>query len=110
MHDDLVHALARAGYRDVEVRTVLWPAWSSDWISAEGRRKLGQAGIAPPGAAVGRQDGPVPLTLAPSRRRVPCPRCGSGDTELRSEFGATACRSLRHCRACGEPFEQVKEI
>lgn len=110
MRDDLVHALERAGYAEVEVRTVLRPAWSSDWITADGRRKLAEAGIAPPGAAPDRPAGRIPLTLGPSRRQVPCPQCGSDDTELRSEFGATACKSLRHCRACGEPFEHVKEI
>lgn len=109
MHDDLVRTLAHAGCPDVEVRMVLRPAWSSDWISAEGRRKLAAAGIAPPGAAR-RLDGPIPLNLGRSRPRVPCPQCGSGDTEPRSEFGATACRSLWYCRACGEPFERVKEI
>lgn len=110
MRDDLVHALETAGYRDIEVRTVLHPAWSSDWISEDGRRKLAEAGIAPPGPAPRRSPGPVPLTLDPPAQRVPCPRCGSGDTATVSEFGATACRALRRCRACGEPFEQVKEI
>lgn len=109
MRDDLVHALEHAGYRDVEVRTVLTPAWSSDWISDEGRRKLAEAGIAPPGAAL-RRAGPVPLTLGPAVGAVPCPRCGSADTALLSDFGATACKSLRRCRACEEPFDHVKEI
>jgi ring-1,2-phenylacetyl-CoA epoxidase subunit PaaD len=108
MRADLVRALARAGYPDVEVRTALAPAWSSDWITEAGRRKLAEAGIAPPGPA--RRGGPVPLTLEPPSRRVPCPHCGSAETELVSEFGPAACRSLRRCRACREPFEHVKEI
>jgi ring-1,2-phenylacetyl-CoA epoxidase subunit PaaD len=107
MRDDLVHALSEAGYVDVEVRTVLHPAWSTDWISETGRRKLAEAGIAPPGFA---PRGRIPLTLTPPQRQVSCPRCGSPDTELVSEFGPTACRSLRRCRACQEPFEHVKEI
>ncbi|NIH87770.1 1,2-phenylacetyl-CoA epoxidase subunit PaaD [Amycolatopsis granulosa] len=110
MRDDLVHALRGAGYERVEVRTVLQPPWSSDWISADGRRKLAEAGIAPPGSAPRRPSGPIPLTLHPPVRRVSCPRCGSADTELVSEFGATACKSLVRCRSCDEPFEHVKEI
>ncbi|HUK69088.1 MAG TPA: 1,2-phenylacetyl-CoA epoxidase subunit PaaD [Streptosporangiaceae bacterium] len=110
MRDDLVHALQNAGYRDVEVRTVLRPPWSSDWISEDGKRKLAAAGIAPPGAATRRAGGQVPLTLAPPVRRVRCPRCGSADTEEVSRFGATACKALHRCRACREPFEHVKEI
>jgi ring-1,2-phenylacetyl-CoA epoxidase subunit PaaD len=110
MRADLVRALGRAGYADVEVRTALAPAWSTDWISEGGRRKLAEAGIAPPGPRPRRAAGPIPLTLGPPARRVPCPRCGSAETELVSEFGPTACRSLRRCRACREPFEHVKEI
>ncbi|EHR62352.1 1,2-phenylacetyl-CoA epoxidase subunit PaaD [Saccharomonospora cyanea] len=109
MRDDLVHALREAGFADVEVRTVLHPAWSSDWITEEGRRKLAEAGIAPPGNA-SRRSGPVPLTLTPPASRVCCPQCGSPDTEEMSRFGATACKALRRCRTCHEPFEHVKEI
>lgn len=107
MRADLVRALAAAGYPDVEVRTVLHPAWSSDWISERGRRALADAGISPPGPA---PTGPIPLTLGKPRRNVPCPRCGSRDTEETSRFGATACRALWRCRSCAEPFEHVKEI
>lgn len=109
MRDDLVHALTGAGYDEVEVRTVLSPSWSSDWISESGRRKLADAGIAPPGPAP-RRSGPVPLTLGRPARPVTCPRCGSADTEEVSRFGPTACKAMRRCRACAEPFEQVKEI
>ena len=110
MRADLVHALHRAGFGDVDVRTVLSPAWSTDWISAEGRRKLAAGGIAPPGDAPVRSPGPVPLSLGPTRRTAACPLCGSADTEEISEFGATACKALRRCRSCSEPFEHVKEI
>jgi ring-1,2-phenylacetyl-CoA epoxidase subunit PaaD len=106
-----VHArLAAAGLRDVEVRTVLSPAWTSDWISAAGRRKLAAAGIAPPQAAPRRGAGPVPLSLTGPPRRIDCPACGSGETELTAAFSATACKDLYRCRACAEPFEHVKEI
>jgi ring-1,2-phenylacetyl-CoA epoxidase subunit PaaD len=110
MRADLVHALHRAGFADVDVRTVLSPAWSTDWISAEGRRKLAAGGIAPPGRAPQRTAGPIPLQLGPTRRTADCPLCGSSDTEELSEFGATACKALRRCRTCREPFEHVKEI
>lgn len=110
MRADLVLALREAGFADVDVRTVLSPAWSTDWISEEGRRKLAAAGIAPPGPAPARTTGPVPLQLGPPRRTADCPLCGSPDTEQLSEFGATACKALRRCRSCREPFEHVKEI
>jgi ring-1,2-phenylacetyl-CoA epoxidase subunit PaaD len=112
MRDDLVHALHSAGYPDVDVRTVLQPAWSTDWITDTGRRKLAAAGIAPPGAAL-RHTGPIPLGLPvhmSTGAPVACPQCGSADTVEVSRFSATACKALRRCRACAEPFEHVKEI
>jgi ring-1,2-phenylacetyl-CoA epoxidase subunit PaaD len=109
MSRDVTARLTAAGYREVAVRTVLSPPWSTDWISAEGRRKLAAAGIAPPGPAPRRAAGPVPLTLTP-RPAVSCPACGSADTAQTAAFGATSCKDLHRCRACGEPFEHVKEI
>lgn len=110
MRADLRARLHRAGYPDVEVRTVLDPPWSTDRISPAGRRALAEHGIAPPGPAPRPAAGPVPLTLLRPQRTVPCPRCGSADTEETSEFGPTACTALRRCRACAEPFQHVKEI
>ena len=110
MRADLVLALHEAGFAAVDVRTVLSPAWSTDWISEAGRGKLAAGGIAPPGKAPERTTGPVPLQLGPTRRTAACPLCGSTDTEELSEFGATACKALRRCRSCSEPFEHVKEI
>ncbi|WP_020666856.1 1,2-phenylacetyl-CoA epoxidase subunit PaaD [Amycolatopsis nigrescens] len=109
MRDDLEHALLAAGYREVEVRTVLRPAWSTGWITEAGRRKLAEAGIAPPGEVPRRGGGPVPLTLHAPPSRVACPRCGSAETELLSAFSGTACKALRRCRGCTEPFEHFKE-
>jgi ring-1,2-phenylacetyl-CoA epoxidase subunit PaaD len=110
MRADLLHALHSAGFAEVEVRTVLSPAWSTDWISEDGRRKLAAAGIAPPGKAPAPARGPVPLQLGPTRRTAACPLCGSPDTEELSEFSSTACKALRRCLSCREPFEHVKEI
>ncbi len=109
MRDDLVHALTDAGWADVEVRVRLHPAWSTDWISDEGRQALRDHGISPPGPATHR-DGPVPLTLTPTRRALTCPRCASPAVEVVSEFGPTACKASYRCTACLEPFEHVKEI
>jgi ring-1,2-phenylacetyl-CoA epoxidase subunit PaaD len=105
---DLRVRVGRAGFDNVTVRTALAPPWTSDWITAEGRRKLLDAGVAPPGPAPA---GPVPLTLGPARRRpVSCPRCGSADTTQTAAFSATACKALYRCEACREPFEYVKEL
>ncbi|WP_067797055.1 1,2-phenylacetyl-CoA epoxidase subunit PaaD [Actinomadura formosensis] len=109
MRADLRSRLAAAGYPEVEIRTVLDPPWTTDWITESGRRKLSEAGMAPPGPAPRREPGPIPLTLGPARR-VRCPRCGSADTVELSRFGATACKSLRRCDACREPFEHFKEL
>ena len=109
MRDDLVHRLRDAGFPDVRIRVELHPAWSSDWITERGRAALADHGISPPGAAP-RTDGPIALTLLPTRRQVACPRCGTERVELTSEFGPTACKALYRCLECGEPFEHVKEI
>lgn len=105
---DLRHCLQQAGYRSVEVRTQLSPAWTSDWITPTGRAKLAAAGIAPPQAAPVRT-GPIPLTLG-RRAAVPCPKCGSTNTRETAAFSATACKSLHRCGDCSEPFEHVKAI
>ena len=109
MRDDLVHKLTDAGFADVRVRVELSPAWSSDWITARGRAALAEHGISPPGAAA-KRGGPVALNLLPIRRALACPRCGSAEVELTSEFGPTACKALYRCTDCLEPFEHVKEI
>jgi ring-1,2-phenylacetyl-CoA epoxidase subunit PaaD len=109
MRDDLVRRLHEEGYDDVQVRVALDPAWTTDWITAEGRAALAEAGISPPAPAPHR-DGPVALQLAPTRRAVRCPRCDSTDVALTSEFGSTACKAMYQCRSCLEPFDHVKEI
>lgn len=105
---DIRATLAAHGVADADVRVVLDPPWSTDWITAEGRHKLAEAGIAPPGpaaaAAPGGAGSPVLVPLS-----VRCPRCGSPDTTQLSRFAATACLSLWRCRSCREPFDRVKE-
>lgn len=115
---DLQHRLTQAGFAGAAVRTQIAPAWSSDWITPEGRRKLQAAGIAPPrsitNGSAGQDPaarGPVPLNLTTAPRgRVPCPQCGSLDTVETAAFGATACKALLRCHTCHEPFEYVKEF
>lgn len=107
--DDVRRRLRRAGFADATVRTALDPPWSSDWITADGRRKLAEAGIAPPHRAPQRVT-TTPLRLRPVRRPVACPRCGSAHTVRTADFSATACRALYRCDDCREPFEYVKEM
>jgi len=84
------------------------PAWTTDWISADGKRKLREYGIAPPGPAA---DGTAPIRIVGRRAEaVPCPRCGSAHTERLSAFGSTACKALWRCVACKEPFEYFKPL
>lgn len=108
MHADLAARLRVAGYRDVDVRTVLSPPWTTDDITEHGRQVLAEHGIAPPGPAPRRAPGPVPLLLGARPAAVACALCGSTDTELVSQFGSTSCKSLHRCLACREPFEHVK--
>jgi ring-1,2-phenylacetyl-CoA epoxidase subunit PaaD len=102
--DDVRDALRQVGGYQirVKVRTVLAPAWTTDWMTETGRRKLREYGIAPPGPAAA---GPVKLTFP-----VRCPRCGSADTREVSHFGSTPCKALWTCRSCAEPFDSFKEI
>ena len=94
-------ALAREGIPNARVRTVLSPAWTTDWMSEQGRRKLKDYGIAPPAAAGGRR-------ALFGVQQVACPQCGSTDTEVLSEFGSTSCKALWRCKACREPFDYYK--
>ncbi len=110
MRADLRKALRAAGYQDVEVRTVLEPAWTTDWISERGRAKLAKAGISPPHTAPTRPTGPIHLELGLPQRTLRCPQCGSARTEEQSRFSSTPCKSLWRCRTCLEPFEHIKEI
>ena len=98
---DVELALAKAGIASARVTTVLSPAWTTDWMTEEGRRKLAEHGIAPPSAKAGRR-------ALFADEQVACPRCGATETERISEFGSTACKALWRCGACGEPFDAFK--
>lgn len=97
IREDVAAAVRATGVPDVVVRTVLAPAWTTDWMSAEGRRKLHDHGIAPPPATGLR---PLPV--------VECPQCGSADTEEVSRFASTPCQALHRCVDCLEPFNHFK--
>ena len=105
--DDVRAAIAAAGLGEARVTLRRAPAWTTDWITNAGRRKLAACGIAPPGPAA--QAGEAPLRFA-APLVVPCPRCASRRTERLSAFGSTACKALHRCLACGEPFEYFKPI
>jgi ring-1,2-phenylacetyl-CoA epoxidase subunit PaaD len=94
-------ALQREGIGNSKVHTVLSPAWTTDWMSDDGRRKLKEYGIAPPQSGSGRR-------ALFGEQQVACPRCGSDATEVLSEFGSTSCKALWRCRSCREPFDYFK--
>ena len=98
IEEEIVGRLTQAGWAEVRVKTVLAPAWSTDWIAPAARDKLKQYGIAPPGR----------VNLFP--RSVACPRCGAARTERVSEFGSTACKAHYRCLACLEPFDFFKPL
>lgn len=99
---DIRAALDQAGYGAVGLVTELKPAWTTDWITAEGREQLKDFGIAPPEGKPGKR------ALFGAVDAVQCPHCGSRQTEMVSEFGSTACKALWRCKACGEPFDYFK--
>jgi ring-1,2-phenylacetyl-CoA epoxidase subunit PaaD len=107
IRDDIVSAFAEAGRDDVRVDFTLSPAWTTDWMSDAGKRKLEDFGIAPPlpMSDLDKLDQPVMLTLS-----LRCPQCGSPETRELSRFGSTACKSLWVCKACREPFDHFKSI
>lgn len=95
-------ALEEAGISDAKITTTLSPAWTTDWLTKSGKAKLKEYGIAPP---VGSAD---KLSLLGEKTAVECPRCGSTDTRLVSQFGSTACKALYQCKSCLEPFDYFK--
>jgi ring-1,2-phenylacetyl-CoA epoxidase subunit PaaD len=99
---DVEGAVRAAGFVDVEVRTVLSPAWTTDWMTERGRQALADYGIAPPQRR-SSTTGPILVSLS-----IRCPQCGSRDTRELSRFGSTACKSMWACSSCLEPFDHFK--
>lgn len=109
--EDIGQALDRAGLTPHRIKTVLAPAWTTDWITDEARAKLRAYGIAPPSGqcAAGAPAGEQAIRFMPRRVAAPaCPRCGSAHTERLAQFGSTACKALYRCLDCREPFDYFK--
>ena len=104
IREQLSDALRGAGFESVSVYEVLSPAWTTDWMSDEGRRKLHAYGVVPPPDRRGRQSDRFDDALPT------CPRCDAASTERLSEFGSTPCKALYRCTSCLEPFERFKCI
>jgi ring-1,2-phenylacetyl-CoA epoxidase subunit PaaD len=112
IEQNVLGALRGAGLGPAHNRMQRSPAWTTDWISDEGRRKMREYGMAPPGRCGAVSESPIRIVrrqvaAAPS---VACPRCDSTNTERLSAFGSTACKALYRCLACREPFEHFKPI
>jgi len=104
-------ALAAHGVDRVDVRTQLSPAWTTDWMTPQGRDALRAYGIAPPAAQAASSDGSLVIDIAALTSRnvvVPCPQCESRHTRLLSQYGSTACKALYQCNSCLEPFDYFK--
>lgn len=104
IESDIRETLGKNGYSNLKISTVLSPAWTTDWMSEQGKEKLRQYGIAPPSPVQ-----PVcRLDLFAGAQAIECPRCRSYHTELISQFGSTACKALYKCLDCLEPFDYFK--
>lgn len=100
---DIRAILQENGYDSVVVKTVLSPAWTTDWMSESGRKKLKEYGIAPPEGKVLDKS-----VLFAEEKKIQCPRCESRNTKMISQFGSTACKALYQCSDCKEPFDYFK--
>jgi len=100
---NIMSSMQNAGYDDVKVKLVLAPAWTTDWMTEEGKSKLKDYGIAPPVEKTTDKN-----FLFGEPKIIPCPQCDSKATELLSQFGSTACKALYRCKECKEPFDYFK--
>jgi ring-1,2-phenylacetyl-CoA epoxidase subunit PaaD len=102
MEEDILSKLKEKGIDSAKVELVLAPAWSTDWLSQNGRIKLREYGIAPPEHEVDKS------VLFAEPTIVPCPKCSSRNTRMVSQFGSTACKALYQCNDCQEPYDYFK--
>ncbi len=102
IEDDIIEKLRDKGIENVKVDLVLSPAWTTDWITENGRQKLLEYGIAPP------QDEVDKSVLFAEPTNVPCPKCSSSNTRMISQFGSTACKAHYQCNECMEPYDYFK--
>ena len=105
IEEDIKAKLKEKGVANCKIKTVLAPAWTTDWISEAGKKKLEEYGIAPPEKTSSDKS-----LLTGKHKVIKCPRCGSTDTEMKSFFGSTACKALYVCLSCKEPFDYFKCI
>jgi ring-1,2-phenylacetyl-CoA epoxidase subunit PaaD len=105
MEDDIVSSLKQKGMEHIHIKTVYTPAWTTDWINTEAKEKLRKYGIAPPQEITSDKS-----FITGKEKQIKCPRCGSLNTELISQFGSTACKALYRCKDCLEPFDYFKCI
>jgi ring-1,2-phenylacetyl-CoA epoxidase subunit PaaD len=103
IEEDIHNKLTDKGVANFTIKTILSPAWTTEWISEEGRSKLKEYGIAPPEAFT-----PDKSLLSNKPKVVHCPRCNSVNTEMKSFFGSTPCKALYVCKDCMEPFDYFK--
>ncbi|MEO7523052.1 MAG: 1,2-phenylacetyl-CoA epoxidase subunit PaaD [Ferruginibacter sp.] len=95
---DIRFTLIEHGFTNIKITSVLSPAWTTDWMTEAGKRKLKEYGIAPPSRSARGDDADL----------IICPQCQSGNTKLLSQFGSTACKALHQCNDCKEPFDYFK--
>jgi ring-1,2-phenylacetyl-CoA epoxidase subunit PaaD len=100
---EITTAILEAGYSNVEIVTVLHPAWTTKWMSEEGKKALKEYGIAPP-----LDDQADEIELFGEMPAIECPNCGSKNTGMTNKFGSTPCKSLHQCKDCLEPFDYFK--
>jgi ring-1,2-phenylacetyl-CoA epoxidase subunit PaaD len=110
MEREIIATLSFYGFDDVQVRTVNFPAWTTDWMSEETKQKFRDYGIAPPRAVPADEGISELVSLRRARPTVECPFCGSSNTVLKSEFGSTACKSIHFCDSCHQPFDHFKSF
>lgn len=103
IEEDIRTKLTEKGIGNFNIKTIISPAWTTDWISEEGKKKLEEYGIAPP-----EKTSLDKSLISNKQKTIKCPRCGSTDTEMKSFFGSTACKALYVCNSCKEPFDYFK--